>query len=280
MGRGRGSLTRRRMSRRLEGKVAIITGATSGIGETTARLFSKEGARLVIAGRTVDKGEALAKELGKGVIFQRADVIQEADIASIIDVAMEHFGQVDCLFNNAGAPSKGTLDTVTEEDFDYSLKLLLGSVVFGIKHAARVMKPRRSGCIINNSSIAAIRTGQGGYLYGAAKAAVSHLTRLAGVELGIFNIRVNAISPGAIATPIFWGGSVRANQLSDEENQRKLAKLEQNLANATPIPRAGLSADIAQAALFLASDEGSFVNCHDLVVDGGRTSMFHEKPKE
>jgi NAD(P)-dependent dehydrogenase (short-subunit alcohol dehydrogenase family) len=229
------------MAGRLEGKVAAITGATSGIGEATARRFAQEGARVVIAGRTVEKGEALARELGDGAVFQRADVMREADIAALIDAAMARFGRLDCLFNNAGAPDRGTLETVTEEDFDYSMKLLIGAVVFGIKHAARVMKPQKSGCIINNSSIAAQRTHQGGYLYSGAKAAVSHFTRLAGEQLGPHGIRVNAISPGAIATPIFWGGSARANTLSGEENERKLEKLERNLARnavaACRIPR-------------------------------------------
>lgn len=265
------------MAERLKGKVAIITGATSGIGEATARRFAEEGAALVLAGRTVEKGEALAQELGDKVIFLRADVMSENDIATLVDTAVERFGRLDCLFNNAGAGDRSTLDSVTEEAFASTMRLLAGSVVFGIKHAARVMKPQGSGCIINNSSIAAHRLGQGGYLYSAAKAAVSHVTRLAGVELGADGIRVNSISPGAVATPIFWGGSARAQTLSDEDNRNKLAKLEQNLAKATPLPRAGLAVDIANAAVFLASDEGSFINCHDLVVDGGRISMFNEK---
>lgn len=264
---------------RLEGKVAIITGGTSGIGEATARCFTAEGASVVIAGRAVDKGEAFARHFGDQMIFQRADVMHESDIAALVDTAVNRFGRLDCLFNNAGAPASGTLETVTEQDFDYAMRLLVGSVVFGMKHAARVMKPQGSGSIINNASIAAHRTGQGGYLYSAAKAAVAHLTRIAGVELGAHGIRVNAISPGAIATPIFWGGSQRANQLSDEENERKLAKLESNLATATPLPRSGFPDDIAHAALFLASDEGSFVNAHDLVVDGGRISLFYEKSR-
>lgn len=268
------------MAGRLNGKVAIITGATSGIGEATARRFAQEGARLVIAGRNSEKGESLARELGADVVFQRADVTQETDIAVLVDTAVSRFGRLDCLFNNAGASSRGTLETVTQEDFHDSMQLLVGSVVFGIKHAARVMKPQGSGSIINNSSIAAHRFGQGGYLYSAAKAAVSHLTRIAGVELGAHGIRVNAISPGAVATPIFWGGSARAQTLSDADNERKLAKLQSNLARATPLPRAGFPDDIANAAVFLASDEGSFVNCHDLVVDGGRTSLFFERPKE
>ena len=138
------------------------------------------------------------------------------------------------------------------------------------------MQAAGGGAIINNSSVAALRYNQGNVLYSVLKAAVSHYTRLAGVELGPLGIRVNTISPGAIATPIFWGGSARANTLSDEDNARKLEKLKGNLAKATPLPQAGLAEDIAQGALYLASDAGRFVNCHDLVVDGGRTHLFRE----
>lgn len=265
------------MTGRLQDKVVIITGATSGIGEATARRFAAEGARLVLAGRSVDKGEALARELGGETIFQRTDVMHEADIAALVDKAVERFGRLDCLFNNAGAGERSSVESVTEEQFAEVMRLLVGSVVFGMKHAARVMKPQGGGSIINNSSIAAHRINQGGYLYSGAKAAVSHLTRLAGAELGPHGIRVNAISPGAIATPIFWGGSARAHTLSDEENRQKLEKLQRNLAHATPTPRAGLADDIANAAVFLASDEAGYVNCHDLVVDGGRIAMFNEK---
>lgn len=272
------------MTGRLQDRVAIITGATSGIGEATARCFAAEGARLILAGRSSDKGQALARELNASgaarVIFQQADVTHEADIAALVDAAMSRFGQLDCMFNNAGASIPGTLETVTEHELASGMQLLLGSVVFGVKHAARVMKPRNGGSIINNASVAGHRHGQGGIFYSTAKAAVAHFTRLAGVELGPHGVRVNAISPGAIATPIFWGGSERANALSPEENERKLAKLEQNLARATPLPRTGHAADIAHAALFLASDDGSFVNCHDLVVDGGRIAQFYERPRE
>lgn len=265
------------MTGRLQDKVVIITGATSGIGEATARRFAAEGARLVLAGRSVDKGEALARELGGETVFQRTDVMRETDIAALVDKAVERFGRLDCLFNNAGAGERSSVESVTEEQFAEVMQLLVGSVVFGMKHAARVMKPQGGGSIINNSSIAAHRINQGGYLYSGAKAAVSHLTRLAGAELGPHGIRVNAISPGAIATPIFWGGSARAHTLSDEENRQKFEKLQRNLAHATPTPRAGLADDIANAAVFLASDEAGYVNCHDLVVDGGRIAMFNEK---
>jgi NAD(P)-dependent dehydrogenase (short-subunit alcohol dehydrogenase family) len=268
------------MSGRLAGKVAIITGGTSGIGAATAEVFSNEGAKVIIAGRSEEKGARLAQRLGGNVVYQRADVTREGDIKALVDLAMGKFGKLDCMFNNAGGPDRGTLDTVTPEDFNYSMNLLLGSVVFGIKHAAAVMKPQGSGCIINNASIAAIRSNQGGYLYSAAKAGVQHITKIAGVQLGPFGIRVNSIAPGAIATPIFWGGSEKANTLDEAANQKKMEKLLRSLSNATPLPRPGYDKDIAYAALFLASDEGSFVNCHDLVVDGGRTALFYEKPQQ
>jgi NAD(P)-dependent dehydrogenase (short-subunit alcohol dehydrogenase family) len=267
------------MAGRLQGKTAIITGATSGIGEATARVFAAEGARLLIAGRQRDKGEALVRELGGETFFQQADVTREADIAALVDAAVTRYGRLDCMFNNAGASIPGAIDTITEPELTQGMQLLVGSVVFGVKHAARVMKPQGSGSIINNASIAGHRYAQGGIFYSTAKAAVAHFTRLAGVELGAHGVRVNAISPGAIATPIFYGGSSRASALSREENERKFAKLEHNLARATPLPRSGHANDIAYAALYLASDEGSFVNSHDLVVDGGRVWQFYERPQ-
>jgi NAD(P)-dependent dehydrogenase (short-subunit alcohol dehydrogenase family) len=263
------------MSGRLLGKVAVITGATSGIGDATARRFVAEGAQVLMVGRSESRGAALAQELGLRAVFHRADVMHESEIAGALDAAVKQFGKVDCLFNNAGASTPGEIDTITESEFEFGMKLLVGSVVFGIKHASRLMT--HGGSIINNSSIAAHRLGQGGMLYSTAKAAVSHLTRIAGVKLGPAGIRVNSISPGAIATPIFWGGSTRAETLSQEDNARKLAKLEANLARATPLPRAGVPDDIAHAAVFLASDDGSFVNAHDLVVDGGRIAQFYER---
>lgn len=266
------------MSKRLENKITIITGATSGIGECTARRFIEQGATVVLAGRSQDKGEALAKELGERAVFKRTDVMKEEDIAALVDFTVEKYGRLDCLFNNAGAGDRTSYESFGEEEFAQIMRLLVGSPAFGIKHAARVMKQGGGGSIINNASIAGHRRNQGGYLYSAAKAAVAHMTRLAGADLGPDNIRVNAISPGAVATPIFWGGSQRAQTLSDEENNKKMEKLQANLAKATPLPRSGLADDIAFAAVFLASDEGSFINSHDLVVDGGRIAMFNENP--
>ena len=168
-----------------------------------------------------------------------------------------------------GGPAVGSVEKVTHAEFLYAMELLLGSVLFGIKHAAPIMRAHGGGAIINNSSVAALRTHMGGYLYSIAKAGVTRATQMAGMELGQFGITVNCISPGAIATPIFFGGSRAAAALEPAHADAKLDKLKRNLATATPLRRSGLPADIAHAALFLASDAGRYVNCHDLVVDGG-----------
>jgi NAD(P)-dependent dehydrogenase (short-subunit alcohol dehydrogenase family) len=264
------------MGKRLENKVAVITGGTSGIGEATAEVFTAEGAKVIICGRSEQKGAKVAARLGENVIYQRADVMNEEDIKAVIDLAVTRFGRLDIMFNNAGGPDHGSLETVTADDFAYSMNLLLRSVVFGIKHAVPIMKKQGSGSIINTASIAGHRTHQGGFLYSTAKAGMIQLTKYAGEQFGPLGIRVNCISPGAIATPIFWGGSAVYDTLTPEQNERKMAKLQVSLAKATPIPRSGLSKDIAYGALLLASDEGSFINCHDLVIDGGRIALFRD----
>jgi NAD(P)-dependent dehydrogenase (short-subunit alcohol dehydrogenase family) len=266
----------REMTARLKNKVAVITGGTSGIGEATAELFVSEGAQVVICGRSQDKGAAIAERLGEACQFISADVMREDYIAKTIEFAVTTFGGIDILFNNAGGPTAGSVTEVDEDTIHYAMQLLFSIAVLGIKHAVPHMQARGGGSIINNSSIAALRDNQGGLLYSAAKAALTHYTKLAGVRLGPSGIRVNCISPGAIATPIFYGGSARANTLSDDQNAAKMLKLENNLAKATPMQSSGLPSDIATGALYLASDEGRFVNSHDLVIDGGRTSMFHE----
>ena len=264
------------MTKRLDNKVALITGGTSGIGAETARLFIQEGAKVMISGRSEEKGQMLSDELGKNSQYLLSDVTKEEDIENSIKETVNQFGKLDILFNNAGGPVGAGIEKVTQKDIDYGVHLLLASVILGTKFAIEPMRKNGGGCIINNSSIAGIRYRQGDPLYAALKAGVTHYTRMSGVELGPDNIRVNSISPGAIATPIFWGGSQRANTLSTEENDKKLEKLKGNLAKAVPLNRSGLAVDIAEAALYLASDAGSFVSCQDIVVDGGRTAMFNE----
>ncbi len=257
------------MPGRLTGKVALITGGTSGIGQATVELFVAEGAQVMIAARNTEKGGEMVQALGQAAHFMKTDVSAEPEIKRAVDETVSRFGRLDILFNNAGGPTSGTPETATQEDFTYAMNLLLGSVVFGIRHAAPVMRAQGRGAIINNGSVAAARTHMGEYLYSIAKAGVNHATKLAGMELGRYGVTVNSISPGAIATPIFFGGSSVASKLDPAHVDAKMAKLTANLAKATPLRRSGLPHDIAQAAVFLGSDEGAFVNCHDLVVDGG-----------
>jgi NAD(P)-dependent dehydrogenase (short-subunit alcohol dehydrogenase family) len=251
---------------RLSGKVAVITGATSGIGLGTAERFAAEGARIVICGRRAREGEAIAKRLGANCRFAAADVTQEADVARVIATALETFGRLDCLFNNAGAPVvQGGIADIDVAGFDAAMALLVRSVMLGMKHAAAPMRAQKSGSIINNS-VAGSRAGySSSIIYGAAKAAVIQLTRAVAMELGEDNIRVNSISPGGIATGIF--GKVAG--LEPNVADRTAAAVRERFKSSQPIPRSGLPADIAGAALFLASDDASFINGHDLVVDGG-----------
>ncbi|MDP1632717.1 MAG: SDR family oxidoreductase [Caulobacter sp.] len=254
---------------RLSGRVAVITGGTSGIGEGTVALFIEEGAKVVFTGRNAAVGEALADRLGANARFVQGDVRREGDISRVIEAAVTEFGALDVLFNNAGGPTRGELETFTGRDFEDAMNLLLGSVLYGMKHAAPIMKRQGRGAIINTTSVGALRTDMGTYLYSIAKAAVTHATRLAGMELGQHGITVNSISPGGIVTPLFFGGSGANAGLEPAHREAKLEKLAQNLAGITPLHRAGAPRDIAAAAVFLASDDGAFINCHDLVVDGG-----------
>ena len=257
---------------RLQDKVALITGGTSGIGEATVELFVVEGAKVLIVGRNADKGQAMVSALGDTARFFQADVRHEDQIAAAIADAVAGFGRLDILFNNAGGGTMGGVTDFTAAQLDDAISLLLGSVLFGMKHAAPIMKAQGWGSIINNSSVAALRTHMGGYLYSIAKAGVTQATKLAGMELGRHGVSVNCISPGGIATPIFFGGSDRAATMAEGHLEASMAKLERNLAKATPIHKSGLPKDIAAAALFLASDEGHYVNCHDLVIDAGMTA--------
>jgi NAD(P)-dependent dehydrogenase (short-subunit alcohol dehydrogenase family) len=252
---------------RLDGKVAVITGATSGIGWRTAEVFVAEGARVVAAGRRKAEGEALAKSLGANCIFRQTDVTQEDQMQALIGQAVETFGRIDCLFNNAGGPAQtGGIEALEVARFDDAMATLVRSVMLGMKHAAPHMRRQGSGSIINNGSIAGHLAGYSSSLvYGAAKAAVIHLTKCVAMELGEAGVRVNSISPGAIATGIL----AKAMGLSTAAAESKTELLQGVFKSAQPIPRAGMPDDIAHAAAFLASDEASFINGTDLVIDGG-----------
>lgn len=260
------------MPNRLDNKVALISGGTSGIGEATVELFVAEGAKVVFTGRNAEAGAKIAARLGPNAHFFQADVTREQEVKASIDETVKVFGRLDALFNNAGGRTEGDAETITQEGFEHAMNLLLGSVLFGIKYATPVMKANGGGAIISNASVAALRSHMGGYLYSIAKAAVTHSARIAAVQLGVHNIRVNTISPGAIATPIFLGGSDIAAGMDGAKVDAKMDKLAGNLAKANALHTSGFPRDIAHGALYLASDDARFVTGHDLVIDGGMTA--------
>jgi len=256
------------MSARLEGRVAIITGATSGIGEGAAERFVEEGAKVVIAGRSGEKGRAIASRLGDRAVFCLTDVTQEKEIIAMILCAQEHFGRLDCLFNNAGASTSSFgVEEITENSFIYDMKLLVGSLLLAVKHSLPIMRAQGSGCVINNASIAGLGSGYGPLVYSCAKAAVIQMTRCLAMELAKDNIRVNAISPGTIQTPIFG----RVLGFGEERTQNTLDEVGSWLGSFAHQGRPGTPRDIADAAVFLASNESSYITGQNIIVDGGMT---------
>ena len=253
---------------RLSGKVAVVTGGASGIGEATVRLFVQEGAAVLIADIQDERGRRLAGELGDRAVYAHTDVSREADVQAAVDEAVRRFGRLDCIFNNAGYGGVGgRIEAIDAAGFDTTIGVLLRGVLLGMKHAAPVMKRQGGGSIISTASIAGLAAGYGPHVYSAAKAAVIQLTKTVAMELGEHNVRVNCICPGAIATPIFGKGL----GMSAEEADAIVPQMKGILENVQPIKRSGLPDDIAHAALWLASDDASFVNGHALVVDGGLT---------
>jgi NAD(P)-dependent dehydrogenase (short-subunit alcohol dehydrogenase family) len=251
------------MAGRLDGKVAVITGGASGMGFATAHRFVAEGARVVLADLNEATGaEALASFDDQALVrFERVDVAVEDDVARMIAVAADAFGRVDVVFNNAGVG--GAFGAVTDlhvEDWDYTFAVLVRGVFLGIKHGARQMQAQGwGGSIVSTASIAGLSGGGGPLCYSAAKAAVVNLTKAAALELAPDRIRVNAIAPGTILTPLMDGGN-------PERTVERLVPF-------VPWPdTVGQPEDIANAALFLASDEASYVTGETLVVDGGLTA--------
>lgn len=249
---------------RLEGKVAVITGGASGMGRATALRFLAEGASVVVADLNDANGKeflesASAAGYAKQVRFARTDVAEEADVVNMIDVAVRDFGKVDVVFNNAGVGGAfGPVTQLEVEDWDYTFAVLVRGVFLGIKHGARAMKAQGTGgSIINTASVAGLSGGAGPLCYSAAKAAVVNLSRAAALELAPDRIRVNAICPGGIVTPLVHRGN------PDMVRER--------LKTLQPWPEAGEGEHIAGAALFLASDDSRFVTGDALVVDGGLT---------
>jgi NAD(P)-dependent dehydrogenase (short-subunit alcohol dehydrogenase family) len=252
---------------RLDSKVAVITGGASGMGRATVLRFLAEGARVVVADLNEENGAALLQEAkGAGradaVRFVPCDVALEPDVERMITLAMDEFGGVDIVFNNAGVGGAfGPVTRIDVEDWDYTFAVLARGVFLGIKHGAAAMQASGAGgSIINTASIAGLSGGAGPLAYSAAKAAVINLTRAAAGELARDQIRVNAICPGAINTPL------AAGRTDPEVAAARFASLQ-------PWPETGTGDHIAGAALFLASDDSRFVTGEALVVDGGLTAL-------
>jgi len=246
----------------------VITGGASGIGEATVRLFIEEGARCVIADVQDDPGQALASEFGGSAAYRRTDVTSEDDVKAAVSLAASKFGRLDCMFNNAGIlGTVGEIQDIPASEFDFTMNVLLRGPFFGMKHAAPVMRSQGSGgSIISTASIAGVVGGDGPHIYATAKAAVMHLTRSVALELAEHNIRVNAICPGGTVTPMVLGEIPNV----PEEQAKDLVR--GALKGFQPLHRAGEAIDIANAALWLAGNESTFVTGQSIVVDGGLTA--------
>ncbi len=264
------------MGERVQGKVAVVTGGACGIGAGAVRLFVEEGASVVIADLNIEVGQALADELGDRAQFIQTDVTREEDVAAAVDLAVSSFGRLDCIINNAGIiGAVGSIRDISVEAWDKTTSILMRGVFLGMKHAARVMMPQKSGCILSLTSTAGVAGGLGPHVYTAAKHGVVGLTKSVGSELAKHGIRVNAVAPGNIVTVM-----TSALITGDPNNEEVAGEL---IAAISPLGFSGYPIDVANALLYLASDEARYVTGHTLVVDAGQTTsgepgeMFHQQ---
>lgn len=252
---------------RFAGKVAVITGAASGIGKETARLFAKEGAKVYAADLDLAGAEALAVEV-PGIVPMACDVCDVAQIKAMLDRAGGENGGIDVLFNNAAAGgARGGIEECDEAGWDWTMNLVLRSVAMGIHHAVPHMKGRPGAAIVNTSSVAAVGPGYSPTAYAVAKAGVLHLTKCAATDLAKFGIRVNAVQPGFINTNIF----AASLEVSGDDKATVNAMIAQMSSHAQPVARGGQPRDIAEAVAFLSSDAASFMTGASMIVDGGIT---------
>jgi len=254
------------MDKRLEGKVAVITGGASGIGAASARKFVDHGAKVVLGDIQEDLLQEFVASLDGQAIGLRCDVTSEADVEALVNAAVDNFGRIDVMFNNAGiVGAVGPLETTPAEEWKFSLDILLNGVFYGMKHASKHMKKAGSGSIISMSSTAGVMGGLGPHAYAAAKHAVVGLTKNLAAEVGSCGVRVNCIAAASMATPMV--ASVMTGDHTDIDQTLAM------LAEHSPLRgRAGLADDVANAALWLASDESGYTSGHTLTVDAGLTT--------
>ncbi|XP_059429498.1 borneol dehydrogenase, mitochondrial-like [Corylus avellana] len=246
-------------ARRLEGKVALITGGASGIGESTARLFSKHGAKVVIADIQDELGHSIYKDLSpQSTSFVHCDVTKETDVENAVNLAVSKFGKLDIMFNNAGVSGVAKIDIheITKLEFEQVIGVNLVGVFLGTKHAARAMIPARQGSIISTASACSVIGGSAPHGYTSSKHGMVGLMRNTAVELGRFGIRVNCVSPHLVATPM----AKDFFKLDDDGVHSVYSNLKGRVLKAK---------DVAEAALYLGSDESKYVSGHNLLVDGG-----------
>ena len=252
----------------LDGRVAIVTGAASGIGAATARRFVTEGAKVLITDIQDEPGQALADELGENAAFLHTNVARESDVEAAVAEAVDRWGGLDVIHNNAGFVGvTGPLEETTDQEWQETLAVLLSSVFYGTKHATPAMRERGGGSIINTASVCGLVAGIGTHAYTVAKHGVVGLTRSTALELAEYNIRANAVCPGYIATGLSAGRAI--SEIDDAELQRRLTRARSVMDNSQPMPRMGEPADIAAAVTWLASDDSEWVTGTTQVVDGG-----------
>jgi len=254
------------MSPRLHDKIAFITGACSGIGLATAERFVVEGARVLAADIQDEAGAALEARFPDRLKYAHCDVTQPAQIQAAIERAVAAFGGLDIVFNNAGAGGqRGGMEEMTLEGWDHTMNLLLRSVMAGTMYALPHLKARGGGAIVNTASISALASGYAPVAYSTAKAAVLHFSKVAAADLARHRIRVNAVVPGFIATPIFGSGF----GLDREAASKMAATLTEKGASLQPAGRTGQPQDIAEAVAFLASPSAGYITGAELHVNGG-----------
>lgn len=256
------------MNKRLEGRVAVITGAASGIGAATAKTYVEQGARVVLGDIQDEAGQTMAEDLGgpASAIFRHCDVTSEDQVQALVEAAVSEFGQIDVMFNCAGiVGAVGPMSTTPAEEWKLTIDIMINGVFYGMKHASRYMKEAGSGSIISMSSTAGVMGGLGPHAYAAAKHAVVGMTKNLAAEMGGYGVRVNCIAPAGMATPMVADVMTGNHQNLDETIAA--------LASVSPLKgRAGLAQDVANAALWLASDESGYTSGHTLTVDAGATT--------
>ncbi|MEM4259288.1 MAG: glucose 1-dehydrogenase [Candidatus Pacearchaeota archaeon] len=256
-----------RLTMRLQNKVAVITGGNSGIGKATALLFAREGARVVIGARDAEAGRIVVDEIkktGGKAVFVKTDVSKETEVKNLVDFAVKLFGKIDIMFNNAGIELTKPVTETTSEELDNVLNVNLKGVFYGCKHVIPHMMKNGGGSIINSASVAGIIGSPNLAAYSASKGGVVSLTKEIAIDYSKNNIRVNCICPGAIDTPM-----VRRFV----ERSPYPEKVLEDLARMHPLGRIGKPEEIANAVLFLASDESSFITGHALIIDGGLSAQ-------